>query len=104
MNEYIDCEYINYEYINAHAARLLIHNVEDCRTCRHYKKLTKYNYINSDIGQSCELSDEDGFACLCFINEGTVIHMVNSGYCPCEEYEIKYDDIGSEIIDLSKSG
>lgn len=67
--------------------RELMFNVEDCRTCKHYKKLIKYTYVDNG---GCEHSIENGFACLCFCGENIVIHMINSGYYPCEMYTIKY--------------
>lgn len=65
--------------------------IECCRSCNKYMKLEKSDYSNG----GCKHSDYDGFACLAFVNEGIVVHMVgvnpDNGFC--EAYSGKtYDE------------
>lgn len=58
---------------------------ECCTTCRNRLKLQKLDYTNG----GCKHTDIDGFACLCFSQEGYVNWMVgldpDIGMCECYE-------------------
>ena len=46
---------------------------ECCRNCKYKMTLERFDYGHG----GCQHSIEDGFACIAFIAEGTVVHMVN---------------------------
>lgn len=56
---------------------------ECCSTCASCKKLVKFDYS----GRGCKHTDMEGYACLAFETEGTVIWMVGNdkdhGMCEC---------------------
>lgn len=71
-----------------------VYNVKDCRTCKFYKKIINFHYVHNEYGgQSCKHTNEDGFGCLGFADEGVVIHITSDNetiYSPCEMYITKY--------------
>ena len=54
---------------------------ECCATCNKNMQIEKYDYSHG----GCEHTRYEGFACLAFIHEGLVVHMVgldpNGGQC-----------------------
>ena len=56
---------------------------ECCANCALCKMLEKYDYSNG----GCKHSSYDGYACLAFVNEDIVVHIVgadiNTEQCEC---------------------